>query len=651
VSQSVSDGSNGVEGEPLAGDDLGPMARGDEQHHESAPRWRPGVRLVLALIVLLPTIALSILTTSGASSSWSTRQDAGVVAGDALRLEGLARALTELNDARIPAMAVSYAASVGIGEAELSSLLGRNIETTVSTGAATVNDDPTFTSTPTLRSDKAAFATVVHEVQTGSISFDAADAETAMFASDIDQAWNQAFARMQRDLAGWHPPGSFEVQVAALRQAFTAFINGGYQVQAATYVLEGRGDETSAQAEQQLLQSTGAFTSATTQFAGQLGPKAQAAWALLQSNPASQAFMKDINQAVTVGLNNEPPPFATDLAFAGTAMTDGLVYLDSLGTLVEAASADLRDAALADASTASAQFFGEIAFLALLILISIGGVLIAGRWLTGPLKKLSEAATRVRTGEFEIERLPESGPREVAATTTAFNDMTSTLEAVESKVVALALEDLSHPELQKPLPGRTGKALQATVDHLLASIREREVQRQQLHEAATHDRLTGLLNRAAVLDFLAHDVARRRDAGETVAVLFVDLDGLKPLNDHYGHTVGDAAIETTAHALLEATGPCDVVGRLGGDEFLVVLCATHSHGGAATAERIRNTVAQHSVETGQMAVALQCSVGIALAECDADTDPVELVRTADEAMYEGKKAARARRASRERSRS
>ncbi len=85
-----------------------------------------------------------------------------------------------------------------------------------------------------------------------------------------------------------------------------------------------------------------------------------------------------------------------------------------------------------------------------------------------------------------------------------------------------------------------------------------------------------LLNRAAVFQFLTEDVSRRRDAGETVAVLFVDLDGLKPLNDNYGHEVGDAAILTTAMALMFATEPCDVVGRLGGDEFLVVLCHRHS---------------------------------------------------------------------------
>ena len=100
------------------------------------------------------------------------------------------------------------------------------------------------------------------------------------------------------------------------------------------------------------------------------------------------------------------------------------------------------------------------------------------------------------------------------------------------------------------MPGRTGHALNATIDSLADRIREREQQRQLLHEAATHDQLTGLLNRAAVIDYLTNDVARRREAGETVAVLFMDLDGLKLLNDTHGHDVGDIAVKATADAIL-----------------------------------------------------------------------------------------------------
>jgi diguanylate cyclase (GGDEF)-like protein len=209
--------------------------------------------------------------------------------------------------------------------------------------------------------------------------------------------------------------------------------------------------------------------------------------------------------------------------------------------------------------------------------------------------------------------------------------------------VALAGEDFSHPQLLVPLPGRTGQALQATIDSLGAIIREREAQRQLLHEAATHDQPTGLFNRAAVIDYLTNDVTRRRLAGETVAVLFIDLDGLKQLNDTYGHEVGDSAVVSTADAILEATNPCDVVGRLGGDEFLVVLCHDHSGDGHVIATRINESLAHRSLPVKNILVPLRASVGAALARCDADTDPMTLVHQADAAMYQAKRAARAAR--------
>jgi diguanylate cyclase (GGDEF)-like protein len=276
-----------------------------------------------------------------------------------------------------------------------------------------------------------------------------------------------------------------------------------------------------------------------------------------------------------------------------------------------------------------------------LALVSLGGVVVGGRGLARPLKKLAAAAQRVHSGNFNLERLPEAGPREVVIATSAFNDMASTLKAVEAKAVALAAEDLSDPELLTPLPGETGHALQSAVDTLAVRIRERELQRQLLHEAATHDSLTGLRNRAAVLEFLTNDVSRRREAGETVAVLFIDLDGLKPLNDTYGHEIGDTAILATGMALMQATDDCDVVGRLGGDEFLVVLCHAHSCEGDAVVQRIRQSVAQCRIPVQNVLVPLEASVGVALAQCDTDTDPMLLVRQADEAMYEAKKTARA----------
>ena len=653
----VKDGASPVENfrKPMVptilnhGGGSGPTARNarsgaelDEEQRAPGARSRrhPGVRLLLTLVVLLPMLATGILIVSSAVSALKFRQNAAVVAKDATRLQVVASARAQMNSLEVPLSAVSYAAQIGISEPVLDTLLHPAIPYSrqLQQATATIADFPTFSSTSTLRADVLELQSLIPKVAAKSVSFNDVHNFLTKMAIDIDNIWYGDYNRLQDDVATWQPPGSFEVHAAALRQTYQAFLAGGQEIEGAIFVLEGIGP---ADSKQVLIQAAGDYKTATGEFAGQLSPEAEQAWRHLQANPSDQRFAATIQQGVSVALHGTPPPFVDNTTFAGTSMTPGIHYLTDLNKLVTSASLDLHNTALAQASAATGRLFGEIAFLALLALVCLGGVVVGGRVLTQPLKKLAGAAQQVHSGEFDLARLPDSGPREVVTTTEAFNDMASTLRAVEAKAVALAAEDLSDPELLTPLPGRTGHALQASVDTLAIRIRERELQRQLLHEAATHDSLTGLLNRAAIFDFLTHDVSRRREAGETVAVLFIDLDGLKPLNDTYGHEVGDTAILATAMALMQATQDCDVVGRLGGDEFLVVLCHDHSCNDDTVVHRIRDSVAQCRIPVQDVLVPLEASVGVALARCDSDTDPMLLVRQADEAMYEAKKTARA----------
>jgi diguanylate cyclase (GGDEF)-like protein len=233
-----------------------------------------------------------------------------------------------------------------------------------------------------------------------------------------------------------------------------------------------------------------------------------------------------------------------------------------------------------------------------------------------------------------------SGPREVADTISAVDEMTAVLAAVEAFTVTLA-DDPTSPSLDLPLPGRTGEALQTTLDRLRESVREAEKQRALLQEVATHDGLTGLLNRNAALDAVSRDLSRARREHTTVMVLFVDLDGLKTINDTYGHRVGDDAIRLAAAALRGAARDSDVVARLGGDEFLVAGGPVDSRDDVqALADRLRDAVAHIALTVDERSVPLRCSVGIAMSE---PGDNVEaLIHKADQALYEGKTAGRNR---------
>jgi diguanylate cyclase (GGDEF)-like protein/PAS domain S-box-containing protein len=163
----------------------------------------------------------------------------------------------------------------------------------------------------------------------------------------------------------------------------------------------------------------------------------------------------------------------------------------------------------------------------------------------------------------------------------------------------------------------------------------REFQELLQHEAA-HDVLTGLLNRGALLKALDQAVAVL-PADRRMAVLFIDLNDFKPINDTLGHEAGDKILVTVAHALQRSVLGADMVGRLGGDEFAAVLGDIISQDNAvAVATRILAALAE-PVTVGDTTIRCTASIGIALTGPDC-TDTHELLRRADAAMYDAKRA-------------
>jgi diguanylate cyclase (GGDEF)-like protein/PAS domain S-box-containing protein len=154
---------------------------------------------------------------------------------------------------------------------------------------------------------------------------------------------------------------------------------------------------------------------------------------------------------------------------------------------------------------------------------------------------------------------------------------------------------------------------------------------ERLAFAATHDPLTGLANRPLLIDRLELALSRRQGA---LAVVFVDLDGFKAVNDRHGHQVGDETLVRVAQAIEAAVRPADTVARLGGDEFVVVADDLGPSEAESLAKRL--TAAVGDVRVG--ALGLEASVGIATARPDDTADA--LLRRADAAMYAQKASAR-----------
>jgi diguanylate cyclase (GGDEF)-like protein len=163
-------------------------------------------------------------------------------------------------------------------------------------------------------------------------------------------------------------------------------------------------------------------------------------------------------------------------------------------------------------------------------------------------------------------------------------------------------------------------------------------QKEQLRVAALYDELTGLPNRSLFLDRLRQAIHQfRRPNGHPFAVLFLDLDGFKPVNDSLGHAAGDQLLQQVARRLNSVLRDTDTVARFGGDEFLVLLDHIDApHSPAQVAARLNNVLTQ-PVQLGAYEVVVGVSIGITVSS-DRDRDPEDLVRDADIAMYSAKTA-------------
>jgi diguanylate cyclase (GGDEF)-like protein/PAS domain S-box-containing protein len=167
------------------------------------------------------------------------------------------------------------------------------------------------------------------------------------------------------------------------------------------------------------------------------------------------------------------------------------------------------------------------------------------------------------------------------------------------------------------------------------AVERRRVEDLLLHQAL-HDHLTGLPNRILLLDRIEQAQARGRRHGTDVAVLFIDLDQFKVINDSLGHAVGDDLLAQVARRLTRAVPDDDTVGRFGGDEFVVVGEDLDGDLGAVELAEHINAALSEPFDLSGEAVVVSASIGIVLAGPASSADPQSLVRNADAAMYRAK---------------
>ncbi|MBN1426271.1 diguanylate cyclase [Candidatus Fermentibacteria bacterium] len=164
--------------------------------------------------------------------------------------------------------------------------------------------------------------------------------------------------------------------------------------------------------------------------------------------------------------------------------------------------------------------------------------------------------------------------------------------------------------------------------------------RRELAHLATHDPLTGMLNRRAILDRLVEELSRAARQGSTLAVGMCDIDHFKVVNDTHGHQTGDDVLQGLARVMAASLRGYDRAGRFGGEEFLVVAPMEAREDPVPVFERLRGQVAESRIPTRSGPMSVTVSIGVVIHRGDATTDT--LLTAADAALYEAKRLGRNR---------
>ena len=173
-------------------------------------------------------------------------------------------------------------------------------------------------------------------------------------------------------------------------------------------------------------------------------------------------------------------------------------------------------------------------------------------------------------------------------------------------------------------------------------LMHREFVGAEIERLASLDSLTGIFNRRILMDLADRAIATARRNGRPLALLMIDLDEFKRVNDRYGHQAGDQVLIGFVKCVQPQTRPQDVFGRYGGEEFCVVLPDTDAAGVEAVAGRIRLAVEQSVIAFRDNMIRITASIGIAVAEAGTDLSLDELLSAADSALYEAKREGRNR---------
>ncbi len=301
-----------------------------------------------------------------------------------------------------------------------------------------------------------------------------------------------------------------------------------------------------------------------------------------------------------------PAPEASHLGNLENRKKRDIIGYVRLGMSQERMHSDIREFLVA-----------TVIFTSILVVLGTFVTVMITRRIVAPIRNVATIAREISEGQLG-RRMEVASHDEISDLALSFNQMIDHLREYRGQV-----EDYRRT-LEEKVDQRTRQLKEAT---------------EHAFQLAQHDMLTGLPNRAMLTEHLHHALAQASRHERRVAVLFIDLDHFKNINDALGHDTGDIMLRSTAARLLDSVRESDTVARLGGDEFVVILPdADNERDTSAVAHQILDALARPFELTGKE-FHISCSIGISLYPEDG-SDATSLVKNADTAMYNAKDSGR-----------
>jgi two-component system cell cycle response regulator len=223
---------------------------------------------------------------------------------------------------------------------------------------------------------------------------------------------------------------------------------------------------------------------------------------------------------------------------------------------------------------------------------------------------------------------------------TARDSTQDKVEGLDAGADDYLTKPINFPELEARV--RSMLRIKRLQDELDLKNRELEIVNKRLRKLSITDGLTELFNHRHVHELLHEEFERSKRTGESMAVAMMDLDRFKQVNDNHGHPTGDVILYETAQILKDTAREIDMVGRYGGEEFIVILPDTDEEAAAQFADRVRRRVEEHTYKDEAQQVKMTLSGGVAAFPEEGLENPDTLIKRADEALYTAKESGRNR---------